>query len=123
MGLFSWLWGMARGWPDPGMGIRPGSANAVFVTFLILLFTLIGIVLALMGFDIADVEAWLDAHGGLFDAIGTVLFKILLGFILLICVFTIAGAIFDRRNPERPGVIMSIVAALIGYFCAVGLFN
>ena len=121
MGLFSWLWDMARAWPNPGMGLRFGSPRAVLLQFLILFFTLFFIIMVLMGFDVADVEGWLDAHGGLFDTIGTILFKMLLGFILLICVFTVAGAIFDRKNPERPGFVQAAFSALVGYFAWVGI--
>lgn len=122
MGFFAYLWRLAKVWPDPGMGIRPGSGRAVFMTFLILLFSCMAAVLMLLGFDLGEVEAWLDAHGAVFDLIGAVLFKALLGFILLICAITILGAVFDRKNPDRPGIVMSLVALLIGYFAWVGIF-
>lgn len=122
MGFFAFLWRLAKAWPDPGMGLRPGSGNAVFVTFLILLFTCIGVVLVLFGVAPDQINVWLDAHAGAFDLIGTVLFKALLAFILLICAITILGAVFDRKNPDRPGIVMSLFALLIGYFCWVGIF-
>ncbi|WP_395645198.1 hypothetical protein [Terricaulis sp.] len=122
MGFLNYLWRLARFWPDPGMGLRPGSGVAVFVTFLILLFTCIGIVLVILGFDLNRVDVWLDAHGGLFDLIGTVLFKALLAFVLLVCAILVAGALFDRSNPERPGIVSVLVALLIGYFAWVGIF-
>ena len=92
------------------MGLRPGSNAAVLMTFLILLFTIVGISLAVAGFDIGDVERWVDAQGGWLDAVGTFLFKVLLALILMICALVVWAAFFDRTNPQRPGVVGVIVA-------------
>lgn len=122
MSFFRWLWQQARVWPDPGMGLRPGGGAAVFVTFLTLLFMIIGAVLVAAGFDLNDVERWLDAQGGWLDAVGTVIFKALLVFVLLICAFTVLGALFDRRNPDRPGIVQALFALIVAWFAWSGLF-
>lgn len=121
MGFFSGLWRAAR-FSNPGGGLRPGSNAATLYTFLVLLFTIVGISLALMGFDIADVERWVDAQGGWLDAVGTFLFKVLLAFILMICALVVWAAFFDRTNPQRPGVVGVIIALIIAWFVSAGLF-
>ena len=123
MGRFlAWLWDLARFFPSGGRGIRFGSGSSVLLTFLFFVFFLIGLVLVLLGFDLSEVEAWLDRHADLFDLIGTILFKGLLLGILAICLLIATSPITDRSNKDRPGGCMILIAIAIGYVCVVGVF-
>ena len=123
MGRFlAWLWDLARFFPTVAPGIRFGSGSSVLLTFLFFVFFLIGLVLVLLGFDLSEVEAWLDRHADLFDLIGTILFKGLLLGILAICLLVVASPITDRSNKDRPGGCMILIATAIGYVCVVGVF-
>ena len=121
------LWRAARFWPDPGMGLRPGSNNAVFVTFLILLFSIVGVVLVMLGFDLKDVDVWLEAQGGWLDAAGSFLFKALLAFIVLMCAILLLASLYDgvfaRDKKDRLGIRTALLALVIGYFAGVGLLD
>ena len=123
MGRFlAWLWDLARFFPTVAPGIRIGSGSSVLLTFLFFVFFLIGLVLVLLGFDLSEVEAWLDRHADLFDLIGTILFKGLLLGILAICLLIATSPITDRSNKDRPGGCMILIAIAIGYVCVVGVF-
>ncbi len=123
MGRFlAWLWDLARFFPTVAPGIRFGSGSSVLLTFLFFVFFLIGLVLVLLGFDLSEVEAWLDRHADLFDLIGTILFKGLLLGILAICLLIATSPITDRSNKDRPGGCMILIAIAIGYVCVVGVF-
>lgn len=115
------LWGMARFWPDPGMGLRTGSNSAVLAMFFILLFTVIGSFLVALGFDLDRLDLWL-ARQTWIGIIGELLFRGLLAFIMLICVVVLLGFLFDRGNPERPGWGMLLGAALVAWFVGATLF-
>jgi hypothetical protein len=69
-------------------------------------FFLVGLALslagAIFGFDLGNVDRWLERHEGFIGAAGDLLFRIGCGFVLLVCVATLAGAIFGRRSPD-PG--------------------
>lgn len=95
----------------------------MFVTFLILLFMVIGGALVAFGFDLDQVDRWIDAQGGWLDAVGRALFKLLLVFVLLMCLAIVAGALFDRKNRERPGMVAVVVALLIAWFAGAGLLD
>ncbi len=88
-------------------GMRPGPAAIIgFVTGV---FALVAIVLLLLGFDLASVDVWLSSHASLWDAIGTVLFKIVLGVFFLMGLAICAQPFLDRwgggnRKDARPGV-------------------
>ena len=123
MGRFlAWLWDLARFFPTVAPGIRFGSASSVLLTFLFLVFFLVGLGLVLLGFDLDDVDAWLDRQGGWLALIGTLIFKGVLLLVLLVCVVIATSPITDRANKDRPGGCMILVALAIGYFCVVGVF-
>ena len=69
-------------------------AAILFVVAVVL--TLLGLV---FGFHLGDVDGWLDAHGGWFNAVGNLLFRLFCGAVLLGCVLILFGAIFGRRSP------------------------
>jgi hypothetical protein len=122
--LIAALWSFSRrAWVDVGMGLRPRSGASALVLFLFLIFALIGLILMLLGFDLADVDRWIDAQGGWLDAVGTLLFRALCGLILLVCAIAALGFLFHRKNPERPGLGCLIAALAIGYFAWFGLIG
>ena len=120
--FFAWLWEIARYFPTVGPGIRFGSASSVLLTFLFLVFFLIGLGLVLLGFDLDAVDAWLNRQGGWLALIGTLIFKAILLLVLLVCVVIATSPITDRSNKDRPGGCFILVAIAIGYFCVVGVF-
>lgn len=93
------------GWLGPVFALLARFGPWVVLAAVLLL---TGIVLALLGavfgFSLDDVDIWLAAHGGLFNAAGSLLFRIGCGLVLLLCAATLLGAIFARRTPESgPG--------------------
>lgn len=122
--FFGHLWRVANFWRVSPIGqARTGSMLAAGLMFLVMAFTVIGFILVGLGFDLDQVDRWLDAQGGWLDLVGTIAFRILLVFIMLICGFTILGWLFDRKNPDRPGWGMAIGALIIGYVCAATVFS
>ena len=129
MGVLSWIGGLIAGlwrfsrrsWIDTGMGLRPGSGASALVLFLFLIFFLIGLVLVLLGFDLGDVDRWLDSHGSWIEAIADLLFRAVCAVIVLACLFLIGGAIFDRRNKDRPGLGCAFLALIVAYFAWFGV--
>lgn len=111
--MFGWIGGLWR------TLLRFGAAAPWL--FLGFLFFVIGLVLVLLGFELGDVDRWIEARGGLFDAIGAVLFRAASGLVMLICLAAIGGAIFDRGNPERPGPGCALLALAVAYFAWFGL--
>lgn len=107
-------------------GVRPGSNNAVLLMFLILLFGLIGTVLVVLGFDLNDVDAWLEAQGGWLDAVGTVLFRVLCGVVFLMSALLFLAALYEtlfaRQKAERLGLWTALGALAVGYFAFFGAF-
>jgi hypothetical protein len=120
--LIAFLWGFyRRAWVDVGMGLRPRSGASALVLFLVLIFFLIGLVLMLLGIDLGAADRWLDAQGGWLDSAGILLFRAISGLILLVCAVAVLGALFDRKNPKRPGIGCVIAALAVGYFAWFGL--
>jgi hypothetical protein len=121
-GLIGALWSFSRrSWIDTGIGLRPGSGASALYLFLFLIFFLVGLVLVLLGFSLGDVDAWIDAHAVRIDSIASFLFRVVCGLVILLCLFAIGGAIFDRKNPERPGVGCALVALIVAYFAWFGV--
>jgi hypothetical protein len=120
--LIGALWRFSRrSWIDTGIGLRPRSGASALVLFLFLIFFLVGLVLMLLGFDLGKVDAWIDAQGGWLDAVGSFLFRAACGLVILLCLFMIGGAIFDRKNPERPGIGCAALAIVVAYFAWFGV--
>ncbi len=135
--FFRFLWALARFFPALGVeGIRIGSFNAIFLSFLFFLFFAIGLVLVLLGIDLGAVDGWLDRQAWWIESAGTVLFKLILAGILLVCALVVVWpvlALFDKpgaaqtgKNDKKIGPAGMGCAALcalaIGYFCFVGIF-
>lgn len=123
-GLTGALWRFSRrSWIDTGIGLRPRSGASALFLFLFLIFFLVGLVLVLLGFSLGDVDNLIDAQAGRIDAIASFLFRAACGLVVLLCLFTIGGAIFDRNNPDRPGVGCALVAVLVAYFAWFGVIG
>jgi hypothetical protein len=43
------------------------------------------------------------------------------GLVILLCLVMIGGAIFDRGNPERPGLGCALLAVVVAYFAWFGM--
>jgi hypothetical protein len=120
--LIGALWRFSRrSWIDTDIGLRPRSGASALYLFLFLIFFLIGLVLLLLGFNLGSLDALIDARAGRIDSVAGFLFRVLSGLVILLCLFMIGGAIFDRDNPERPGVGCALVAALVAYFAWFGM--
>ncbi len=141
------LWGIARrSWVSIDPDLRPRSGASALTLFLFLIFVVIGVVLRLLGFDLADVDRWLDAQGGWLNALGSIMFRTLCGVILLGCVLMVGAGIVQMlarlgdksRRPPRPqtrqqlgnaeeatgvGCLATGSAAVIGYFAWFGMMR
>jgi hypothetical protein len=99
---------------------RIGSPLAGGLLFLVLLFGVIGVILAalgaIFGFTLDDVDVWLDRQGGWMDFIGSILIqKVLMAFVLLCCI-AIATTLLFFRDSESPGWLKTIGALLLCLF-------
>jgi hypothetical protein len=120
--LIGALWRFSRrSWIDTGIGLRPRSGASALILFLFLIFFPIGLVLMALGFDLGDVDRWIDARAGWLDAVFSLLFRVACGLVVLLCLFMIGDAIFDRRNPDRPGIGCALLAFVVGYFAWFGV--
>jgi hypothetical protein len=123
-GLIGALWRFSRrSWIDTGTGLRPRSGASAPYLFLFLIFFLAGLVLLLFGINIGSLDAWIDIHAAGIDSVASFLFRVVCGLVILLCLFMVGGAIFDRKNPERPGVGCVLVALLVAYFAWFGVFG
>jgi len=95
-----WRWGRFVSAP----GLRFGSGAAQLYGFLYLLFFCVAIVLVLLGLDLEKVDLWLDRQGGWLDAVGTVLFDILIFIIGALCAFYAASFFFPKSWGEKAGL-------------------
>jgi hypothetical protein len=123
------LWRFSRrSWVTVDGDLRPRSAASGLYLFLFLLFFITGLVLVFFGLDLNQLDLWLEAHGGWFDAVGSALFRIVCGLILAMCGVVIVGGVCQRlvpsmRGEDRIGVGMMIGAALVGYFAWFGVIG
>ncbi|BCW88233.1 hypothetical protein sos41_13710 [Alphaproteobacteria bacterium SO-S41] len=142
--FFGFLWGLARVFPAAGLqGIRFGSGASVFYSFLFFFFLVVAVVLVLLGFDLEQVDAWLDRNADTFDLIGTTIWKTMLAGIMALCALVIAAPFIDRKpKDDAPQNLnakerrkdeaqkqswfsigcATLVALAIGYVCYVGIF-
>lgn len=120
--LIGALWRFSRrSWIDTGIGLRPRSGASALYLFLFLIFFLIGLTVVLLGFDLGDVDRWIDAQGGWLDAAGSFLFRAACAVMMLICAATVWSAAFDRGNKERPGIGCALAAIVVAYFAWFGV--
>lgn len=69
--------------------------------YLFLLLFAVGLVLALLGFDLDRIDLWLEDRAGLFDAVGSRLFNVLCGAILALCIVAVVGGLWQRFVAPR----------------------
>jgi len=121
------LWRVANFWRiSPIEGVRTGSPLAGGLMFLFLLFFVIGVVLVTLGFDLGQVDAWLEGQYGWMDFVGKIALRIWLGFMLLACVALVWSLLFERKTRGTPGWLGTIAIILgclmVSYCSAVNIF-
>lgn len=99
-----------------------GSPLAGGLLFLCLVFGVVGVVLVLLGFDLDQVDRWLDAQVNWMDLVGQLAFRALLGFILLLCIACVIAFFFDHKD-TKPGWGFLIGALVVGWFVSATLFS
>lgn len=143
--MIAFIWRVCRAsWVDVGHGLRPNSLASAAYLFLFAMLFLIGLVLVLLGFDLADVDRWLDRHSGWWELIGTIMLKIFWAALLAGCLVIAGMGIGERLYrlfrwvrpgppmvaPGRAGarpkdVIVGwgfiVTSVVIGYFAVFGL--
>ena len=119
--FIAFLWEVSkRSWVSVHEGLRPRSAASALFLFLFLLFFFVGLVLVLLGFDLNDVDLWLEARGGLFLAIGDLLFRLASAFVLFCCLILLGAAVYELTQGKlRIGLFL--VSLLLGYFAWIGV--
>jgi len=116
--------------------------GAYLVLFLALF--AVAFVLVVLGVDLARFDLWLDEHAGLFDAVGSRLFRVVCGGILAVCAAAVIGGLWQKfvapRGrmgdaadfvPESPngeeqqptGWGCMILAVIVGYFAWFGMMG
>jgi len=125
------LWRTANFWRVSPIGqARIGSPLAGGLLFLVLLFGVIGAILAVLGlifgFSLADVDRVIDGAGPTLDFIGKVLIqKVLMAIVLLICVGSAIALVFFRKSADTPGwgrtILALLVCLMFGYCSAVNM--
>jgi hypothetical protein len=110
-GFVRWLWSLSMAVRHPiDSGLRPGSGGAGLYMFLFLLFLSIGLVLMALGFDLADVDRWLEANGGWIGGGADLLFRGFMGLIFLfsllaagVMLFELGRTLFGARDEALDG--------------------
>ncbi len=124
------LWRSAMFWRiSPLEGVRTGSSLAGCLMFLVMIFTIVAVILVALGFDLGEVDLWLDAQGGWLDFVGSVAFRIGVWLVFLfsvLCCVVIVWARFAEAKEDRGSIWGSIggflVFAFIAWFCSASLF-
>jgi hypothetical protein len=131
-GFLGALWQFSRDtWISIDPNLRPRSGASALMMFLFLLFFVIGTILFLLGFDLNEVDRWIDAQGGWLDALGSTLFRLLCGAILVLSAGIVVAGLWlnvfggppelGKEKDEGIGFGMILVIALIGYFAWFGV--
>lgn len=129
--FLSRLWRFSNFWRVSPIGeARIGSPLAGGLLFLFLLFCTIGLILTVLGwvfgFDLGDVDVWLDSQAGWMKLVGAFLIqKALMAFVLLMCVAIAAAMLMDEdsrrfRNWWRLALVLLLCLA-VGYCSAVNV--
>lgn len=135
------VWRVCRAsWLDVGHGLRPNSLASAAYLFLIVMLCGIGLILVLMGFDLADVDRWLDRRTGWWELIGSLALKLVWGALLAGCLLVAGLGVYERLRRlaswVRPGTRavagiaakqgmvgwgFLVTAVILGYFSVFGL--
>lgn len=130
MGFLRFLWRNAMFWRiSPIEGVRTGSSLAGCMMFLVAVLTIVAIILVMLGFDLGEVDLWLEAQGGWLDFVGRVVFRICVWLLFLfsvLCCVVIVWAWFAEPKDTRGSLWGAIggflVFGLIGWVCSASLF-
>lgn len=125
------LWRYANFWRVSPIGeARIGSPLAGGLLFLFLLFCVIGFILTVVGwvfgFDLNDVDVWLDAQGGWMDVVGTFLIqKALMAVVLLFCVVGAFALLIDEDSRKLGNwwrtILLLLLCLFVGYCSTVNM--
>jgi len=111
---------------SPIEGVRTGSSLAGCLMFLVSVLTIVAIVLVLLGFDLGEVDLWLEAQGGWLHFVGSVIFRIciwlLFLFSVLCCVVIVWSAFAERKNSVWSTIGGFLVFGFIAWMCSASLF-
>lgn len=127
--LIGGMWRTAQFWRiSPLAEVRTGSNLAGALMFLVMLFSLIGLILVMLGFDLNEVDLWLEAQGGWLDFVGRILFRGLVWFIFLlctaVCIVLVFALFFDRESikPLWGSFFTFLLMAFFAWLCSASLF-
>lgn len=125
------LWRTAQFWRVSPIGqARIGSPLAGALLFLVMLLFFIGLGLtilgAVFGFTLVDVDRVIDGAAPTLDFIGKILIqKVLMGFVLLLCLGIGVTLLFFRSGEDTPGwgktILALLVCLMFGYCSAVNI--
>jgi hypothetical protein len=96
--------------------------------FLTMVFAIIGVILVALGFDLNEVDLWLDAQGGWLDFVGSVLFRGFVWAVFLFCVFCSGLMIYvfvaepESRKSLGSLALGFLIPVLIAWFLSPSLF-
>ena len=98
--FFGLLWDTAR----RGNKVNYNRGPAVIYTFLFLIFVVIGLILVALGFDLQQVDVWLNAHSSWFLLIGDILWRGGCALVLLICLLGFSSLVkgLSTTPPSPP---------------------
>ena len=91
---------------------RAWLCYAYFVSFLFL----VVLVLVLPGFDLEDVNRWLGRQSGWLNAVGTIIFDIVIFLIGLLAALCAASLFFPKSWGPKAGPGGAIFAAFLAYW-------
>ncbi len=99
----------------------PWVLLAAFLFLVAVVLTLLGLV---FGFDLTDVDAWLEARGGFFNAAGLLFFRIACGLVFLLCLFALVAPFLFRAEENgdgKRGWGCALIAIPVGWFAWSGM--
>lgn len=133
-------------WVGVSNTFRAGSGLASLTRFLSQTLFIVGIVLVLLGFDLIEIDRWLEGQAGTIEGAGSLLFRLFCGLILLICAFAVTAGLFQmvvrlyrklfgsrakeqspvmqrkraKEDDEQLGCGFTALAVVVGYFAYFG---
>lgn len=139
------IWQLCRAsWVNVGHGLRPHSLASAAYLFMYVMLVLIGLALVLLGFNLADVDRWLDQNTYWWELLGTIVLKLFWGALLAGCLLILGLGLGERAyrlfrwfRPGKPvaaggrtragakdrivGWGFIVTAIVVGYFAFLGV--